>query len=107
MNEILSEIGVDYVMYPRTEGNPDFIIKENKIAIFCDGDFWHGYTFKKGKKLNSAYWKKKIERNMKRDKTVSRNLRRRGWKVLRFWEHNINKRPESCMKKIRRTMSKI
>jgi len=99
MKEILSDI-TEYTMYPKMEGNPDFIIEKEKIAIFCDGDFWHGYTYKNGKKLPNKYWKEKIERNMARDKKVTRKLRAGGWKVLRFWEHDINLRPEFCIKKI-------
>ncbi len=105
MKEILSMITKDFTMYPRMEGSPDFIIEKKKITVFCDGDFWHGYTYKKGKKLNGKYWKQKIERNMERDKQITRRLRTNGWKVLRFWEHDINKKPEACTRKIMKALS--
>ena len=100
MREMLGELTDDFTMYPKIEGNPDFAIEKRKVAIFCDGDFWHGYNYKNGKKPKAGYWKDKIENNMRRDQRFSRMLRRRGWSVLRFWEHDILKRPEYCKRKI-------
>ena len=51
MKKILSEFNRNYTMYPKMYGNPDFIIKGKKIAIFCDGDFWHGYKYAEKKKM--------------------------------------------------------
>jgi len=82
-------------------GKPDFIIFGHKIAIFCDGDFWHGYNFKEGSiKNNSAFWNAKIKRNIERDKEVNKELRKRGWIVIRFWEHDIKRSPEICIKSL-------
>ncbi len=69
-------------------GTPDFADKNRKIAIFIDGCFWHkcGVHYI-SPKSNIKYWKTKIERNTKRDKTVNRELKARGWKVIRIWEH--------------------
>jgi len=92
-------------MYPKMHGNPDFIIRRKKIAIFCDGDFWHGYKYQEKKKPAKKFWRDKIERNMARDRSVSRKLRREGWSVLRFWEHDIEKYPQKCRKKIMRKLS--
>ena len=62
--------------------------------MFCDGDFWHGYDWKRRKARltrgnNSGYWIRKIERNMERDVQVDSALRELGWRPLRFWEHEI------------------
>ena len=81
-------------------GNPDFANKRKKIAIFCDGDFWHGYKYSKKKKLQKKFWRDKIENNMRRDIKYSRKLRREGWSVLRLSEHDIQKNPDKCMRKI-------
>jgi len=89
-------------MYPKMSGNPDFVLRREKIIIFCDGDFWHGYQYERKKKPRKKFWKNKIEQNMKRDKRINRKLRREGWSVLRFWEHDIEKRPEMCRKKIQK-----
>lgn len=100
MKELLVELEYEFIMYPKMFGHPDFILNEKKIAIFCDGDFWHGYRYDQKKKPRKKYWQDKIENNMKRDKKISRKLRTDGWSVLRFWEHDIQKRPEYCIKKI-------
>lgn len=102
MKKILSELGYSYQMYPKMYGNPDFIIKRNKIAVFCDGDFWHGYKYDSKKKPAKKFWRNKIEENMRRDKKISRKLRREGWSVLRFWEHDIEKNSEKCVRRIKR-----
>jgi len=99
MNKVLRDIGYSYEMHPKMLGNPDFALKRKKIAIFCDGDFWHGYNYRK-KKPSKKYWRDKIERNMKRDKKISNKLRRKGWSVLRFWEHDIEKRMDVCTERI-------
>ena len=104
MKKIIIDLGYEYQMYPKIYGNPDLLIKERKIAIFCDGDFWHGYKYREKKKPEKKFWRDKIETNMKRDKKVSRKLRREGWSVLRFWEHDIEKRPEVCKRKISRKL---
>ena len=92
-------------MYPKMFGNPDFLIEKKRIAIFCDGDFWHGYKYENKKKPKKKFWRDKIESNMKRDKKISRKLRTSGWSVLRFWEHDIEKRTEFCKRKISRKIS--
>jgi len=83
MNEMLADIGYEYEMYPKMFGNLDFVILTKRIAIFCDGDFWHGYRYYKKKRLAKKFWRDKIERNMKRDIIVSRKLRCNNWSVLR------------------------
>lgn len=101
MQSVLEDIGVRFEKYPKMYGNPDFIIPSRKVAIFCDGDFWHGYNYlKKGKKLSAGYWKNKIIKNIERDREVTRELKTGGWVVLRFWEHQILKNRDACAKRI-------
>ena len=100
MRRLLSDAGARFVMYPKMDGNPDFAIPSRKVAIFCDGDFWHGYNYRNGKKPTRGYWRNKIEGNMRRDRKVSQRLRYHGWSVLRFWEHDLKKRPEMCARKV-------
>jgi len=71
-------------------GCPDFVFPRHRIALFVDGCFWHNCP-KHGRKpgSNEAYWHPKLERNRTRDKWVNRELRRRGWRVLRLWEHSL------------------
>jgi len=75
----------------KLEGKPDFIFPHKKIAIFVDGCFWHGHNCRNVKPIqNKIYWKNKIERNKKRDRQVNKLLRLKRWKVLRFWECQLN-----------------
>ena len=99
MREMLSEAGARFEMYPDLFGSPDFQVGK-RVLVFCDGDFWHGYRYAEKKRPAKKYWREKIEGNMRRDRKVSRKLRRDGWSVLRLWEHDIKKNPDKCMKKI-------
>ncbi|ERJ67699.1 DNA (cytosine-5-)-methyltransferase [Porphyromonas gingivalis] len=84
-------------------GKPDFVIRKMKIAIFCDGEFWHGRDWeirKNDHKSNCEFWHKKIERNIERDKEVNEKLESQGWKVFRFWESEITKEPDKCLNRI-------
>ena len=81
-------------------GKPDIAITKYKIAVFCDSDYWHGYDWENRNqriKSNREYWIPKIERNMQRDKEVTKALEDAGWKVLRFWEFQIRKELDSCV----------
>lgn len=103
MKGILADNKIRFKQHPKMLGNPDFLVGNNTV-VFCDGDFWHGYNYEKKKKPTKKFWKNKIEGNMRRDRQISRKLRRDGCSVLRFWEHDIEKRPEVCMNRIVRFM---
>jgi len=76
--------------YSAAEGCPDIAIPSAKKAVFIDSDFWHGWQFPRWRsKLSSQFWVNKIEKNRKRDRQVSANLRRQGWEVLRVWSHEL------------------
>lgn len=72
-------------------GKPDFVFPKRKVALFVDGCFWHmcpkHFNMPKN---NRAFWEKKLKGNRDRDKFVTRNLRRDGWKVIRIWEHELS-----------------
>ena len=70
-------------------GSPDIVIPERKTAIFVDGDFWHGYRFGVWKDRVSPFWRRKIKRNIVRDRSSFRRVRRLGWRVVRLWQHEI------------------
>ena len=75
-------------------GKPDLTFRKLKLAIFVDGEFWHGKDWDKKKhehKSNVKFWHSKIERNIERDKEVNAELKRQGWTVLRFWGGEIKK----------------
>ena len=75
---------------PDIIGKPDFYFPDKKLVIFIDGCFWHGCP-KCGHipKTNTEYWREKITRNKKRDKSTTRKLRYRNYKVIRIWEHEL------------------
>ena len=94
---------IRYRRFPKVFGSPDFVV-EKKVLVFCDGDFWHGYQYGRKKKPPKKFWREKIERNMRRDRKVTRKLRADGWSVVRLWEHDIEMSPEKCVGKIRRCL---
>lgn len=93
------------VNYSKLPGKPDIILTKVKIAIFCDGDFWHGHNwFVRGfdnldEELSrySDYWKKKILTNIARDKKATAELENMNWLVLRFWESDIYNNINLCV----------
>jgi DNA (cytosine-5)-methyltransferase 1 len=104
MERLLKQIYLSYETQPKMIGHPDFKLKDQKIAIFCDSSFWHGHPSKKQQfKRNRAFWEHKIEENRKRDAKNNRILRKLGWKVLRFWDDDILKRPIMVARKLLRT----
>lgn len=89
-------------------GNPDISLKKYKIAIFIDGEFWHGYNWQEKKekiKSNREYWIRKIESNIARDKKNNQMLYEQNWIVLRFWEHEIKKELNKCIDKIKNAIA--
>ena len=84
-------------------GSPDLVIKKYRLAVFVDGEFWHGYNWKEKKqaiKRNRAFWIPKIERNILRDKQNNEKLRNQGYTVFRFWEQEIKKEFGACINQI-------
>lgn len=102
------KLGLRYRKHYKVTGRPDFVFLKAKIAVFCDGDFWHGNNWKlRGmesldEELSrySSFWKKKITRNIKRDKTVNETLKSKGWMVMRFWESDIKQDPNRCAQEV-------
>jgi DNA mismatch endonuclease, patch repair protein len=81
-------------------GRPDVAIQKYKLAIFIDGEFWHGYNWAEKKaaiKSNRDFWIPKIERNMQRDREVGAQLQAMGYTVVRFWEHQLKKSLPACL----------
>jgi DNA mismatch endonuclease, patch repair protein len=80
-------------------GKPDIVFPRERVAVFCDGDFWHGRHWRRlSSKLeagtNPSYWTLKISANRSRDRRVARLLKTEGWTVLRIWETDIRRDPE-------------
>ena len=82
------------VHYKGLPGKPDVVFPRHKIAVFIDGDFWHGRDFDERKNTYDEYWFSKITRNMERDKEVDKELKKAGWKVVRIWGEDLKREPE-------------
>ena len=86
-------------------GKPDFVFPALRLAVFVDGCFWHGCPRHATKpKTNRAFWLRKLGRNKERDRQVNRELRKRGWRVVRVWECALAKNPEACARRIRKAL---
>jgi DNA mismatch endonuclease (patch repair protein) len=91
-------------------GNPDLTFAKCKLAIFIDGEYFHGYNWETEKhriKTNREFWWNKIEGNMRRDHLVNQTLVENGWTVLRFWSQEIRKNLASCIEKIEQTITQL
>ena len=78
--------------YSKVYGKPDIVFTKEKVAIFCDSEFWHGYDWENRKndfKSKQEFWIPKIERNIERDKEVTARLEAEGYVVLRYWGEKI------------------
>lgn len=92
--------------YKKVPGSPDFAFTKQKLAIFIDGDFWHGYQYAQKKKKLPEFWQNKIEMNMKRDKRNRRLLKKMDWRYIRLWEHQIKKDSKKTLNLIRDFLNK-
>jgi DNA (cytosine-5)-methyltransferase 1 len=100
---------------PHLAGKPDVVLPSSRVAIFVDGDFWHGGQWRRRnlraledqfKNTSSrAYWLRKIRRNMRRDFERTAILLSEGWTVLRFWESEIRNDLERCVEMTIRTVN--
>jgi DNA mismatch endonuclease (patch repair protein) len=86
-------------------GAPDFVFRERRVAVFCDGDFWHGRRWKERRRkltsgANAPYWLAKIASNRARDARVRRALRREGWLVVRLWETDVLADPAAALSEV-------
>jgi DNA mismatch endonuclease (patch repair protein) len=85
----------------RLPGKPDFVFRTERLAVFVDGCFWHGCRWHcRMPASNCDYWRRKINRNKQHDRTTTKQLRRAGWHVLRFWEHSLRDQDYVALKLI-------
>lgn len=91
--------------YKDLPGKPDITLTKYKIAIFCDGEFFHGKDWevlrtRLKKSNNSEYWISKIAKNRKRDDEINKKLLFMGWTVIRFWGKDIKNHTDECIRVI-------
>jgi DNA mismatch endonuclease (patch repair protein) len=101
----LEQHGVDFARHVKDlPGRPDIVLCQAKVAVFLDGDFWHGWRFPLWEHKLSEKWRTKISETRERDQRNFRLLRQRGWRILRIWEHQIERSPEGCVARILRVL---
>jgi DNA mismatch endonuclease (patch repair protein) len=108
LRKALSRRGLRYrVNASDLPGRPDIVFRKPQVAVFCDGDFWHGRELaarvarlKTGH--NASYWVAKIQSNVDRDRRNSEVLRGDGWFVLRYWESQLRANVDAIADEIAR-----
>ena len=105
LRRLLFARGLRFRLYANTlPGRPDIVFPGPKVAVFVDGDFWHGWRFERWAHKLAPKWKRKISGNRDRDAKSAAALRRAGWKVVRVWEHQIETDPEGCADRVERVV---
>lgn len=110
LRRALASHGLRYRLHVKAViGKPDFVFHALRLAIFVDGDFWHGRgiledgveQFRRTMRTERReWWIAKLSANITRDQNVNRSLRRCGWRVLRFWESEVLKDPERSARRV-------
>jgi DNA mismatch endonuclease (patch repair protein) len=86
-------------------GCPDIVFAHERVAIFVDGDFWHGWRFPKWEHKLSPFWREKLRANRARDVRNYCRLRRRGWRVIRLWQHQVKSDLTECIERVQRALN--
>lgn len=110
LRKALYKLGYRYRLYTKLPGKPDLVFNKYKTVIFIDGEFWHGFQWETKKdriKSNRDYWIGKIERNISRDKENNKKLNSLGYHVFRFWEQQIRKDLDNCLREVTSHFSKV
>jgi DNA mismatch endonuclease, patch repair protein len=97
--------GLRYRVKNKLPGRPDIILPGRKTVVFVDGCFWHmcprHFSMPEN---NRDFWKAKLKRNVARDREVNLALKKLGWKVVRFWEHDIADHLDRCVARMRKAL---
>lgn len=97
---VLDRLKIKYKKHFDIPGKPDIAFPKNKIAVFINGEFWHGRHFSEEKISYAKFWITKIDLNIKRDRKNYKLLREKGWTVIKIWDKDIKKNPRREINKI-------
>ena len=101
MLDLLRKAGLEPERHARDlPGTPDFVFREARLALFVDGDFWHGWRFPSWNHKLTPKWHEKIAQTRLRDQRNFAGLRRHGWCVARVWEHELKRDPSRAVQKV-------
>jgi DNA mismatch endonuclease (patch repair protein) len=114
LRSTLFRLGLRFRLHGKTlPGRPDIVFPSRRVAVFVDGDFWHGggwqargFTTFEGQFSGpkASFWTRKIQGNVDRDRRVNVALKDLGWRVIRIWESDIRKSPERCARRVHRVL---
>ena len=89
-------------------GSPDIVFRKNRVAVFVDGDFWHGWRLPAWEHKLSEFWREKLHANRRRDQRNLRRLRAQGWKVVRVWQHELERKGDlKWVERIQRALDDV
>ena len=104
-------MGLRYRLYAKElPGKPDIVFRRKRLAVFVDGDFWHGRDWEaRRRKLatghNADYWLAKIRYNRERDRRNTQQLEAAGWRVMRLWETDVKRAPQEAAAAVQTALS--
>ena len=99
--------GLRFLHHVRTlSGRPDIVFRKEKVAVFVDGDFWHGWRLPAWEHKLSSFWRAKLRANRARDQRNFRKLRSLGWRVIRLWQHELKRDLEACVARVESELRK-
>lgn len=86
-------------------GSPDIVFRRARVAVFVHGDFWHGWRLTAWKPKPKKFWLEKLKKNRIRDRAVCKKLQRTGWKVVRIWQHQIQRDLDGCADRVQASLT--
>jgi len=109
VQEELRALGLRFYCHDRSlPGTPDIVFAEQRVAVFVDGDFWHGWRLPAWEHKLSKFWRDKLHANRARDQRNFRRLRARGWQVIRVWQHELDQKNEGeYLRRIQRVLHRM
>lgn len=94
----LRVLGLSFRRHNRSlPGCPDILFPKERVAVFIDGDFWHGWRLPAWEHKLSKFWRIKLRENRARDQRNFRRLRAKGWRVIRIWQHELKQNDKSWL----------
>jgi DNA mismatch endonuclease, patch repair protein len=102
--------GLRYRLRSKLPGKPDLVFSRARVAVFVDGDMWHGHGWRErgfssmeeqfANHRNPDFWVAKIRRNVARDQEVGRQLKALGWTVVRVLESEVRRDVRSAADRV-------
>jgi len=102
---VLDKLKIKYKKHYSISGKPDIAFPKQKVAVFINGEFWHGRYFHKEKPNYKKFWIEKISNNMRRDRKNYKELKDDGWILIKIWDKDIKKNPKREINKIMRSIN--